>query len=506
MASIDLANINFCPGGGESSEKIEDTVEVTLTENNTYNVYPSEGYDAVRSVGVTVDVPLSEKTRKNIPGTVEWFETKSKQTIWNYSSVQDFTDNINYAYFDSSVGGLIYNQNGITNKYYNGSSWVNCSSDTGDTVKTKLWADYRQLSTSLQEAVKIGDYPNNLAIIGVGQSINMYNYYYSQSYSEVNYDCKVAGWPVAYAISENASDDEILQLNQFLSDKIFSFDLTGWNAVWNNYYSKVLKGMKVNDIVINWNNNNIPFTQMIFNLTSSSEPAMFTVRYPKYTSVAQINIDFGSYIKPRLSGLPSFVTDTRNFSFAGSSLAYAFAGCSNLKKISNTYKQQIFTGIKYADGCFYGCFSLDNIDNMVFPDVETVGLDYGMFENTGITHIKTSSFPNGVGVRASRMFLFCNKLTSIEKLDVSKINNDSQISKIIGDNPSLTTLGGFTGLKVNLDISSVKTLTHDSLLNVINEAADVTASPKTLTLGSTNLAKLSDEEKAIATGKGWTLA
>ena len=28
----------------------------------------------------------------------------------------------------------------------------------------------------------------------------------------------------------------------------------------------------------------------------------------------------------------------------------------------------------------------------------------------------------------------------------------------------------------------------------------------TLTLGSDNLAKLSDEEKAIATGKGWTLA
>ena len=71
---------------------------------------------------------------------------------------------------------------------------------------------------------------------------------------------------------------------------------------------------------------------------------------------------------------------------------------------------------------------------------------------------------------------------------------------------SLTDLGGFKGLKCNLDLSPCPALTHDSLMNVINKAADVTSSPKTLTLGATNLAKLSDAEKAIATGKGWTLA
>ena len=69
----------------------------------------------------------------------------------------------------------------------------------------------------------------------------------------------------------------------------------------------------------------------------------------------------------------------------------------------------------------------------------------------------------------------------------------------------LTTLGGFIGLKASLDLSGSPLLTHDSLLNVINEASDVTSSPKTLTLGATNLAKLTDEEKAIATNKGWTL-
>ena len=70
---------------------------------------------------------------------------------------------------------------------------------------------------------------------------------------------------------------------------------------------------------------------------------------------------------------------------------------------------------------------------------------------------------------------------------------------------SLTTLGGFTGLKVNLDLSSCPLLTKKSILNVFNKAANVKSSPKTLTLGITNLNKLTDAEKAIATNKGWIL-
>ena len=70
----------------------------------------------------------------------------------------------------------------------------------------------------------------------------------------------------------------------------------------------------------------------------------------------------------------------------------------------------------------------------------------------------------------------------------------------------LTTFGGLTGLKINFDLSSCPNLTHESLLNVVNELADVTADPKTLTLGEENLKRLWSGDKAIATNKGWTLA
>ena len=50
-------------------------------------------------------------------------------------------------------------------------------------------------------------------------------------------------------------------------------------------------------------------------------------------------------------------------------------------------------------------------------------------------------------------------------------------------------------------------LNKNTILSIFENIADLTGSTaKTITLGSANLAKLTDEEKAIATNKNWTLA
>ena len=61
-----------------------------------------------------------------------------------------------------------------------------------------------------------------------------------------------------------------------------------------------------------------------------------------------------------------------------------------------------------------------------------------------------------------------------------------------------------------IDISHLTHLEHSSLMVIINGLYDYVTAGNTRTryikLGDVNLAKLSDEEKAIATSKGWTIA
>ena len=116
---------------------------------------------------------------------------------------------------------------------------------------------------------------------------------------------------------------------------------------------------------------------------------------------------------------------------------------------------------------------------------------------TSIPQLNTDKVENMMN-----MFSGCSSLTSIPQLNTDKV--EASMDMFSGCS-SLTTLGGFTGLKVNLDLSSCPLLTKESILNVFNKAANVTSSPKTLTLGTTNLSKLTSTEKAIATNKGWTL-
>lgn len=172
---------------------------------------------------------------------------------------------------------------------------------------------------------------------------------------------------------------------------------------------------------------------------------------------------------------------------------------------------------------FRDCTSLTTIPQMDTSNVTTMWYMLSQCDSlTTIPEMDTSKV-----TQMSSMFWYCTSLTTIPQMDTSKVTQMSQMfegcsllttvpemdtSKVsdmwgmFWDCPSLTDLGGFIGLKCDLDLSPCTALTHDSLMNVINKASDVTEAPATLTLGVDNLAKLSDAEKAVATAKGWTLA
>lgn len=121
---------------------------------------------------------------------------------------------------------------------------------------------------------------------------------------------------------------------------------------------------------------------------------------------------------------------------------------------------------------------------------------HGCSSLTTIPQLDTSSVTN-----MNAMFISCSKITTIPQLDTSKVTN--MINMFYSCN-SLTEIH-MAGMKVKFDISASTKFTESALVEILNNLATVT-STQTLTMGSTNLAKLTDEEKAIATNKGWTLA
>ena len=126
---------------------------------------------------------------------------------------------------------------------------------------------------------------------------------------------------------------------------------------------------------------------------------------------------------------------------------------------------------------------------------------YHCFALTSIPALNTSN-----GTDFSYMFNYCRNLTSIPQLDLSKAISSSSLSNMFRECSALVDLnivGTINATGLNVQQSP---LSHDSLMSIINALDTKTSGTYKVTLGATNLAKLTAEEIAIAEGKGWTLA
>jgi hypothetical protein len=127
------------------------------------------------------------------------------------------------------------------------------------------------------------------------------------------------------------------------------------------------------------------------------------------------------------------------------------------------------------------------------------------FQNAKISRLGTIDFKSAANTQMASMF-YTSYLTTIDNMimyDNTKCN-----SGIFSGATNLTNLTISGVIANNFTISACSKLTHDSLISIIEHLKDYSSSTTTYTctLGTTNLAKLTDEEKAIATDRGWTLA
>ena len=184
------------------------------------------------------------------------------------------------------------------------------------------------------------------------------------------------------------------------------------------------------------------------------------------------------------------------------SMKYAFYNCQSLVSIPqlNTSNATNFSQ------CFNGCRSLKSIPQLNTSNATNFSFCFGNCSSLkSIPQLDTSNTKD-----VSYMFSSCSSLMSIPLLDFGKVTDASNMFGW-GDIKSLTDLGGFKNLKINFrdGLNHLPNLTVQSLMNVINNLYDFRANgettTKTLQLGTTNLNKLTDEQKAVAVNKGWSL-
>lgn len=143
----------------------------------------------------------------------------------------------------------------------------------------------------------------------------------------------------------------------------------------------------------------------------------------------------------------------------------------------------------------------NSVDGLITrSDTSNVTNMIGMFASATdletIPELDTSRVTN-----MSYMFYRCSSLTAVPALDASNV---TETGAMFGYNSKLTSIGlyGFTR-SINIEDTALE---HDAIVAFLNQAGTAYDSTQKITMGSTKLALLSDQEKAIATSKGWTLA
>lgn len=182
--------------------------------------------------------------------------------------------------------------------------------------------------------------------------------------------------------------------------------------------------------------------------------------------------------------IPDGITKIGNFAFANypelkniilsdtidSIDSSAFYYNNNLKSITLSKNLTLI-----SDRAFRDCHSLAEIN--IISKIEKIG-DYAF---QGCVSLEKINLPKTLGVISSTAFINCKKLQFV-------------------------TLGDGFNAK-NLDLSASTLYTRETIVSWLNALADRTGQTAyKLTIGATNLAKLTEEDILIATNKNWTLA
>lgn len=222
----------------------------------------------------------------------------------------------------------------------------------------------------------------------------------------------------------------------------------------------------------------------------------------------------------------SSLTTVPTGTFRGSNFSYAFRYIDSLTSVGKltftnaTVLEDMFASGKFIEtaggivsdtvtnlqGTFCDTFLMTSCGDIDCPNAIRA---YGTFRDAR-SLINAPKFTSTKLQNIEQLFRNCYELVSIPDIDCTNVTSCGVYAE---KDSKLTTVGKMTNLRYSIDFSYSPLLTVESMMNIINSIYDFTGNGTsvgynqgTLTLGSTNLAKLTNEQKAIATNKGWTLA
>ena len=241
------------------------------------------------------------------------------------------------------------------------------------------------------------------------------------------------------------------------------------------YYSGTSVTLGTNSTV--WGNSYGSSNQFLYGIvngfTSFSSPSIINgcsnIQMMKYINTKNTSTNLNISNCGKLINLIGYVNDNLTNIYGGNTnkfVGFNYIDLSKVTTIQNMYQ------------------SNNSINKIVYPstlDLSKIKSYYGTFNN----------FTGNV----------------IEKIDFTSCTSTANIMNTA---PNIISIIEILGqLKVSTNIGQATGLNHDTLIRFINclydYAAEGSTNTYTLTLGPTLLAKLTDEEKAIATNKGWTL-
>lgn len=167
----------------------------------------------------------------------------------------------------------------------------------------------------------------------------------------------------------------------------------------------------------------------------------------------------------------------------------------------------------------FGGTQIQNIDVSNWDTSKVTALNHIFNACQNLQYVDVSNWDTSSVTRVQNAFYRCSKLQMLDlvKWDMSNVttctlmlSNCSVMTSIIGyrtyDEVSSNNIGCLNGLKISLAIVNTNNLDHASLRALINGLADLIGqTAQTLTLGATLIAKLTEEDIAIAVNKNWTI-